>query len=71
MFALWLGQSRVPSGSLGMHGGRAPLSHALYSLALLCLLGALPMFRSPLENILRYRLLMVHSGNGARKPGTE
>lgn len=53
VFAPWLGQSCVPRGSLGMGGGGVPLPHTPPGLAPLCLLRALPAFRSPLENLLR------------------
>lgn len=73
VFAPWLGQSRVPKGSLGTHGGGAPLPHTPSSLALLCLLGALPVFRSPLENLLRTAHLRCarEMGRGNQAPNKE
>lgn len=67
VFTPRLGQSRVPKGTMGMHGGGAPLPHTSSSLALLSLPRALLVLGSPLENLLR----TTRPGNGVREPGSE
>lgn len=73
VFTLWLGQSRVPKGILGMCEGGAPLPHTPSSLAPLCLLRALPVFRSPLENLLRTARSRCarETGRGKQAPNKE
>lgn len=68
VFAPRPGQSRVPEGNLGMHGGGAPLPHTPSGLALLCFLRVLPVFRSPLENLL---CSARETGQGNQAPNKE